>query len=296
MNRWILRILETPADMKLVEDLQQLVWSGDDIEIVPIHMLIAAVHGGGLVIGAFSESDKPIEALNGFVFGFPGFYATPDGPRLMHCSHMLAVHPDCRDQGLGFVLKRAQWQMVRHQGIDRMTWTYDPLQSRNAYLNIAKLGAVCNTYHREYYGEMRDGLNVGLPSDRFQIDWWLNTPRVKQHLNRNGRRHLDLAHYLEAGVDIINPSEIREDGWPRPMSLSLNHKADETDAMILVEIPSEYNELREADFSLGLEWRKHTRNIFEHYFTIGYLVTDFIHLVGVHPRSFYVLTYGESTL
>jgi predicted GNAT superfamily acetyltransferase len=156
-----IKILESPEEMATLEDLQRKVWPGSDLEIVPGHMLIAAVHHGGLAIGAYSarsEADQP--ELIGFVFGFPCLYTTPDGPRPMHCSHMLAVHPDYRNQGIGFLLKRAQWQMVRHQSIDRIVWTYDPLLSRNAQLNIGKLGAVCNTYKRNYYGEMRDALNV----------------------------------------------------------------------------------------------------------------------------------------
>jgi predicted GNAT superfamily acetyltransferase len=296
MNPWILRILETPEEMKLVEDLQRLVWPGDDTEIVPVHMLIAAVHGGGLVIGAFSPIEEHNNQLSGFVFGFPGFYKTPDGPRLMHCSHMLAVHPDIRDQGLGFILKRAQWQVVRYQEIDRMTWTYDPLQSRNAYLNIAKLGAVCNTYHREYYGEMRDSLNLGLASDRFAVDWWINSTRVNRRLSRNPRQQLELAHYVEADVQIINPSEFGRDGWPRPIRTNLYWKEDEPDPILLLEIPADFIQLKAANFSLALEWRLHTRNLFEELFNYGYLVTDFVHLPGIHARNFYVLTYGESTL
>ena len=103
------------------------------------------------------------------------------------------AHEGCiriyRDSGIGFALKRAQWQMVRHQDLDHITWTYDPLLSRNAYLNIARLGAVCSTYRRSEYGEMRDGLNVGLPSDRFQVDWWLNSHRV-QRRSANARASL----------------------------------------------------------------------------------------------------------
>jgi predicted GNAT superfamily acetyltransferase len=170
---WNLKILETPQEMESVEDLQRLVWPGSETEIVPVHLLVTAVHNGGLAIGAYqaAKENGQMERLVGFVFGFVGLYYTPDGPRPKHCSHMLGVDPALRDQGLGFALKRAQWQMVRHQDIDRITWTYDPLLSRNAHLNIARLGAVCNTYRREVYGQMRDGLNVGLPSDRFEVDW-----------------------------------------------------------------------------------------------------------------------------
>ena len=197
MPDWTVRILETPEEMAAVEELQRQVWPDNETEVVPAHMLIAASHNGGLVLGAyegaprtFAESGEQEQAtgsnaarLIGFVFGFPGIYSTPDGPRLKHASHMLGVHPDYRNKGLGFALKRAQWQMVRRQGVDRITWTYDPLVSVNAYLNIARLGAVCNTYRRNVYGELRDGLNAGLPSDRFQVDWWVNTKRVNRRLS-----------------------------------------------------------------------------------------------------------------
>ena len=179
MPAWNIRILEEPEEMSAVEQLQREVWPGSETDIVPAHLLITAVHNGGVVLGAFDE-DK----LVGFVFGFPGIESTPDGPRPKHCSHMAGVLASHRDRGLGFALKRAQWQMVRHQGLDHMTWTYDLLLSRNAYLNISRLGAVCSTYRRSEYGEMRDGLNAGLPSDRFQVDWWLNTQRVERRLGK----------------------------------------------------------------------------------------------------------------
>ena len=198
MTEWIIRILETPEEMTAVEDLQRLVWAAPDIEVVPKDLLLAVVHNGGLAIGAFVGAD-----LVGVSFGFPGFYATPDGPRLKHHSHLLAVHPDWRSKGIGFALKRAQWQMVRKQGLDRITWTYDPLLSRNAHLNIARLGAVCNTYLRSAYGEMLDGLNAGLPSDRFQVDWWINTERVKRRLSRRSRPNLTIEQYRLAEATLL---------------------------------------------------------------------------------------------
>ena len=295
MAKWSLRILDSPQDMEAVEELQRLAWPGSETEVVPVHMLITAAHNGGLVIGAYQPSpaeDEP-QRLIGFVFGFVGLDATPDGPRPKHCSHMLAVHPDLRDQGLGFALKRAQWQMVRHQGLDHITWTYDPLMSRNAHLNIAKLGAVCNTYRREVYGEMRDGLNIGLPSDRFEVDWWVNTQRVRRRLSRRARLRLDLAHFLAAGAEIVNPSQDNPQGWPVP-ALPPSKQAGE--ALLLLEIPADFQALKEADHALALEWRLHTRACFEDSFAHGYLVTDFVYLPGSRPRSFYVLSHGESTL
>src|SRR5574339_799616 len=177
-----IKILETPEEMTRVEELQRLVWHVSETDVLPAHMLITAAHNGGVILGAF-ERDQ----LIGFVFGFPGLEFTPDGPRPKHCSHMMGIHPKYRDSGVGFALKRAQWKMVRHQGLDHITWTYDPLLSRNARLNITKLGAVCSTYRRSEYGEMRDGLNAGLPSDRFQVDWWVNTRRAERRLSKRAR-------------------------------------------------------------------------------------------------------------
>jgi predicted GNAT superfamily acetyltransferase len=318
-----LRILETNQELIEVEDLQRLVWPGNETEIVPSHLLLTAVHNGGMAIGAY-EVSKTTEGdgadldfdkvgrteiisdaqMVGFVFGFPGLYFTPDGPRPKHCSHMLGVHPDYRDQSIGFTLKRAQWQWVRHQGLDRITWTYDPLQSRNANLNISRLGAVCNTYWRDYYGQMRDELNAGLPSDRFQVDWWVNSPRVKQRLSKEPRTRLDLAHFLAAGTEILNPSKFDQEGLAKPgsyneQSLEKNlqdEEAAEETSLQIVEIPADLTELKKINPTLALEWRIHTRQIFENLFERGYLVTDFIFLPGKYPRSFYVLSHGESSL
>jgi predicted GNAT superfamily acetyltransferase len=286
-----IRILEKPEEMQAVESLQQLVWPGNDLEIVPVHMLLAATHGGGVVIGAFDK-----ESLVGFVFGFPGFDVTPDGPKPRHCSHMAAVHPDYRDSGIGYKLKRAQWQIVRKQGLDHITWTYDPLQSRNANLNIAKLGAVCNTYTRDYYGELRDGINIGFPSDRFTVDWWVNTNRVNRRLSKHPRLKMDLAHYFGAGASIINPSQLDSQDLPQPSNAILDPATfAETPALLLVEIPADIQAIRSENSDLALAWRLHTRGVFENLFNLGYLITDFVFLAGKQPRSFYVLSHGEAT-
>jgi predicted GNAT superfamily acetyltransferase len=301
----LLRVLEDPGDLIAVEDLQRQVWSGSETEIVPAHMLIAASHNGGLVIAAFDEDADAESPMVGFVYGFPGLYSTPDGPRPKHCSHMMGVLPAYRDQGIGYSLKRAQWQMVRNQGLDRITWTFDPLLSRNAHLNITRLGAVCNTYLRSVDGELRDDINTGLPTDRFQVDWWVNTERVARRLSRQARPSLDLAHFLAAGAKVLNPSRTDADGFPRPAP-DQSPKSPETGpgtgadnaqpAIWLVEIPADFSSLKESDPQLAIEWRLHIRAVCEDLFARGYLVTDFVYLPGSQPRSFYVFSHGESTL
>ena len=284
MTTPIIRILESPEDMTSVEELQRAVWPGSETDVVPAHLLITAMHNGGLVIGAFVE-DKII----GFVFGFPGLEFIPDGPRPKHCSHMMGIHPDHRDSGVGFALKRAQWQMVRHQGLDHITWTYDPLLSRNAYLNIAKLGAVCNTYRSSEYGEMRDGLNAGLPSDRFQVDWWVNTRRVERRLSKRPRHPLKLDNFAKADLRPLYSLQSQSGNWPRPPE----HFSPLEGKLALAEIPSDFSALKDADFPLARDWRFFSREVFETAFAAGFIVTDFVY---DQSRSFYVLSHGESTL
>jgi predicted GNAT superfamily acetyltransferase len=320
-NVYELRLLDSPGEMYAVEELQRRVWPGSETDIVPGHLLVTAAHNGGLVIGAYrlpdesgtnisdrvmnsapTSSPDPEGLLVGFVFGFPGLYQTADGWREKHCSHMLGVLPEYRDQGLGWNLKRAQWQLVRKQGIELITWTYDPLQSRNGYLNIANLGSVCSTYIQDAYGVMQDELNLGLSSDRFQVDWWVNSNRVTRRLSQKSRPRLDLAHYIAANSQIINPTEMDQAGFPSPTDQEpdlpdLIKAVDAgTHPILLVEIPSDITHIKKSSIELAQRWRFHTRYIFEELFTTGYLVTDFIYLPGSSPRSFYVLVHGNLTL
>ena len=282
-----IKILETPEEMAQVEELQRLVWPGSETDVVPAHLLITAAHNGGLVLGAYQD-----DQLIGLLFGFAGLYHTPDGPRPKHCSHQMGVHPAARDAGIGFALKRAQWQIVRKQGLDRITWTYDPLHSRNGHLNIGQLGAVCNTYMRKVYGEMRDGLNAGLPSDRFQVDWWVNTRRVQGCLEGPTRPTLKLADFEAAGAVNLYAVENIDD-LPHPDT----RLAQPGGNFLLAEIPVDILSLKAADFELASIWRLFTREVFETCFAAGYIVTDFIYdRTGSRPRSFYVLTHGEATL
>ena len=279
-----------------------MVW-GDDLA-VPDHLLQATVHGGGLLIGAFDREEEMV----GFVYGFPAFDQEEDSIRLRHHSHMLAVVPERRNAGIGFALKRAQWQWVRQQGLDRITWTFDPLQSRNAYLNIARLGAVTSTYLEDYYGEMTDAINAGMPSDRFLVDWWVNSPRVEDRLKDSPRPPLELGDYFSAGAEILNPTRLSEAGYPEPPENTWDPAqiagADSPDLpppgpqppFYLIEIPPDFQSLKTADPELGLHWRLHTRTLFQRMLSRGYLVTDFVYLRGESPRTFYLLSDGERRL
>ncbi|MCJ7824449.1 MAG: GNAT family N-acetyltransferase [Anaerolineales bacterium] len=285
---YLIRILDTPEDMAKIEDLYPVVWGGNDLDVTPAHLTLAISHNGGVVLGAFDG-----ERLIGFILGFLGTdHRSPDRPamaRLKHASHELAVDPEYRNQGVGYALKIAQRSIVEQQGVRLITWTYDPLLSLNAQLNIRRLGAVCDTYRENEYGEMRDQLNRGIVSDRFQVDWWITSNRVKQRLE-GARQALDLAHFLSAGAVMLNQVRLGEDGLSRPDLAILEPESN----LAIVEIPANYLDLRSKDHGLAVFWREHTRTIFQAAFNAGYLVTDFIYFREERfPRSYYILAHGE---
>jgi len=265
------------ADYARVEALQREVWQfAADTGIVPAHVLKAIAENGGLLLGAFSPQGE----LVGFVFGF---LARQEG-QLKHHSHMLGVRPSHRNSGTGFRLKCAQREAVLEQGLRWATWTYDPLEGQNAYININKLGVVCNTYLRNMYGELRDGLNVGIPSDRFQVDWWLHSRRVEQRVSGEQIR-LTLPDAIAAGGEVVN--ETRLAGGVR---MPEGSKLDSRSAGVLIEIPGDVQAVKRADMDVARRWRLHTRELFESYFGNGYTVTEFISEVAVgERRSFYLL-------
>jgi predicted GNAT superfamily acetyltransferase len=281
------RPLQTASEFHAAEELQRVVWPGSELDVVPLHVLTTVAHNGGLALGAFHG-----ERMVGFLFGFLGTdESSRDRPalaRLKHCSHQLAVLSEYRNQSVGYVLKLAQRDFVAAQGVRLVTWTYDPLESRNARLNIAKLGAVCQTYQREVYGEMADDLNLGLPSDRFQVDWWVTSARVKERLFGQ-RLPLVLESFTSAGAVIVNPTLAGPGGLPRPAERTVAL----TGNLAIIEIPAEFQAIKSADMALAHAWRAHTREVFEAAFGMGYWVTDFFHeRLGERQRSFYALSRG----
>ena len=269
-----IRPLHTVDEYRVAEHLQREVWNLDDVKIAPDHLLITAQKNGGLVLGAFDVAAEGGERLVGFLFGFVGLMS--DG-RAKHCSHMVGVAPAYQSQNLGYRLKLAQREHVLGQGLDLVTWTFDPLESRNARLNFSKLGATCNTYLRNLYGSMRDQLNAGLLSDRFQVDWRVASDHVAGRLRGDGAGAL-----LAEGISILNRALPGDDGLPHPSQKTLPIAGDR----FLIQIPPHFQAIKTADFELARAWRSHTRVLFEAAFVGGYTVVDLLFEQG---RSYYLL-------
>ncbi len=271
-----IRPLTTVAEFRACEALQQQIWAmPDNLDVVPLHLLVTAQRSGGVLLGAFDGHD-----LVGFVFGFPGI--SGNGV-LKHCSHLLGVAPRYQSRSVGYRLKLAQRALVLAQGIDLITWTYDPLESRNAYLNIHKLGCVCSTYVRDYYGPMSDSLSAGLPSDRFQVEWRIGSERVRQRLTGESRmRPAD-------PIVQVNSTVHTAEGHLAPGKVNLGLDARE----IQFEIPENHQAIKAVDPALSLEWRLAVRGICEAYFASGYFVAEFHHRrARGGGRSYYVLEAG----
>jgi predicted GNAT superfamily acetyltransferase len=275
-----IRALKEAAEFQQCEELQRRVWGMGDISIVPLHLLLTAQKNGGLVLGAFDEQG----AMVGFVFGFLGM---TDQGQVKHCSHMAGVLPEHQGQQIGYRLKLAQRQHVLAQGLDLATWTYDPLEGTNASLNIGKLGVICRTYLPDVYGDTGIQLHLGLPTDRFEIEWWVRSQRVGERLeSRHDKLTLDKA--LGMGAERANRTSFDERGLLRS---EMGDRASRAEA-VLIEIPADFQAIKSADMGLAREWRAQTREIFENCFDAGYVATDFIsEAQRKQRRNFYLLQW-----
>lgn len=161
------------ADYLGCMDLQRAVWNFGVIDVVSHHVLVVAAETGGQVLGAF-DGDRMV----GFVLAFA---ATRGGEVHLH-SHMLAVLPEFQGRGTGRLLKMAQRDDALARGISLIEWTFDPLQTRNASFNFARLGAIARRYLPDFYGSSSSPLHANLQTDRLLAEWWLTSPRVQAHL------------------------------------------------------------------------------------------------------------------
>lgn len=161
------------ADFLACLEMQRTVWQFSDLDITPLRSFVITQQNGGFTLGAFAESDG---RLLGFAHALAAF---DEQQQPYYYSQMLAVAPELQNSGIGMQLKFAQRQWALARGLSLMVWTFDPVQSRNAYLNIVKLGGVVRKYKVNYYGNYStSALHRGLDTDRVLAEWWLQSPRV----------------------------------------------------------------------------------------------------------------------
>jgi predicted GNAT superfamily acetyltransferase len=265
-----IRAVTTIEECQVLERLQAEIWGCSEVEVTPSHFMLIIAKEGGIVLLAVDENDQPV----GFSYGV--FALAPDH-RLKLASHQTGVLPAYQSSGLGHQLKLAQREVALARHLDLITWTFDPLQSRNAYLNLHKLGAVCHIYLRHLYGDMPDALNRGLPSDRFQVDWWIASEHVRHRLaNLDGEATLLLSE-----SPIANPTTLKNGVLVPPATFDLPDTP-----FCRVEVPPDLPTLKASDPDLALVWRLHTRQVFETSFANGYTAVDLLRGDG---RNCYLL-------
>ena len=291
MDEIEIRPVQGMAEMKDVEALQIRIWGKDEREMLPAHLCHALQHNGAALLGAF---DGP--KLVGFSLAV---LATVEGlnerndqvaaARLKMYSVIAGVLPEYRNAGVGYRLKMAQRDFALRIGVRLITWTYDPLESRNARFNIGKLGAVCNRYLRNFHGELA-GINAGLETDRFDVEWWVTSNRAKGRATQQ-KRPMSLQNLLDGGALVANGVTFDAAGLPVPPAQTPHL----TNNLLLMEIPADFQRIKQQDFALALRWREHSRALFEELFQDGYLATDFVeHKASGERRSFYLLVHQDA--
>lgn len=262
-----IRTLRSHAEYEACIGIQRRVWSRSDLEITPPHQLQVSVYMGGILLGAFVDGTAA-----GYVYSYPAIYRD----RTIQHSHHLAVLPEFQGLGLGKTLKWAQREEALARGINLITWTYDPLQARNANLNLHALGAVGRTYLDDFYGPAPSlVLEEGVPTDRLLVEWPLMSKRVCDRAAGAGPR-LDTEAYPK--VVVRRPEQSFPRAAPKRPDFTRREKT------LLVEVPRAIRELKGLD-GLIAAWQKAIRAAFLHYFAAGYVLTDF----ASGERSYYVL-------
>ncbi len=221
----VVRRCEAEGELMACVELQKEVWGFSDAELIPLRLFMVAQKIGGQVLGAFDGNE-----LVGFALGIPGVRG---GHPYLH-SHMLAVRLSYRDTGIGRRIKLFQRKDALARGFELIEWTFDPLEIKNAYLNLERLGAIARRYNINQYGTTFSPLHGGLPTDRLVAEWWLRSKRVEA-LMGNGAL---FRFKVEDTVSV--PSEIYD--W----------KTSEPDRGKAAQVQERNRELLMAAFGRGL--------------------------------------------
>lgn len=245
----VIRPLDGFEECRAAARFQDRVWGEGFSERVPASLLKVVPRIGGVALGAFLRAGEDGEEgeLVGLVFGITGV----EEGRTVHWSDILGVDPRYRDQGVGRRLKWAQRQAAIAAGATRMYWTFDPLEARNAWVNLERLGAVVREYVPDMYGASDSPIHRGLGTDRLVALWSLLAPGVELR---------------SPTADVPDPAPDRPgaddkaDGWPEPKGIAYPRL---TDQPVRVAIPSEIQALRDADPELAARWRERTREVLQ---------------------------------
>ncbi|MDZ4768077.1 MAG: hypothetical protein SGJ24_03025 [Chloroflexota bacterium] len=259
-------VLETPADFERAADAEIAIWGLEPRDAVPAHLIRALTLNDGVMLGAVLD-----DCLIGVSFAF----AASRGDQRILWSHFTGVLPEYQKQGVGDGLKNAQRQWAVQHGFDAVRWTFDPLQRGNANFNIARLGAIVDRYHIDFYGIMTDAINAGLPSDRVEAVWDVRAVRAvsKPLLLTNA------------------PFLLRCDAAGHPVQYAF-----ETGAVMLAAIPAQIDVIKATAPQTALAWRHALRETLITAFAKGYRAVDFASVIDGDATSIWVYVLESPAL
>ncbi len=249
--------VETMDEIHGIVEIQRQAWQMDDLGIVPTFEM-KAVASVGTVLVALDENDTAI----GFIYAYDQL---PDA----HYSHMMAVLPEWHGKSIGYELKKVHFKIARENNIKHIRWTVDPLLPNNAYLNFAKLGGICNEYYVDYYGSPdAEGISIyaGLDTDRFLLDWRINDERVGRRMDNYKLDRIT----EDALFKKCNPVNTIENNLPKAIDGLM-----EQSTAFIVQIPSDFQQIREQEQDKAKVWRSFFREICLEYFKKGWYVLDY---------------------
>lgn len=256
----VYRILDTMPELEQIVSLQLTVWGLNPRNAVPAALLHVLALNGGLVLGAYED-----DLMVGLLICLPSVHKD----ERYIWSHMAGVHPQHQGKGIGVGLKQFQRTWALEQGYKVIKWTADPLQRGNAHFNLRLLGETAcmyfNTYHVNFYGDMDDDINRGMPSDRIEYVWQLDQPSLHQPITSDAP--------LVLTSDERNYPVLKLPSWDEPV--------------VKVGVPPELDALRKRDRQAVLDWRLALRQALQEAFAHGYRSADF---VSSPDCSYYILT------
>jgi chorismate synthase len=230
-----IRDLKTQEELHACVALQRETWGATFSEVVPVAILQVVQYIGGVAAGAFNTNGE----LIGFVFGISGVEQSAQGLVPVHWSDMLAVRREYRNQGIGERLKRYQRDVLLARGVEKVYWTFDPLDAKNAYVNFVRLGIIAREYRVDMYGETDSPLHQGIGTDRLIAIWPIATSRVEQRLAKVRR--------LPSVPNVVR-----------------------------IDVPTDIHEINAREPRVAREWRERTREAFQNWLAQGYVVVDFV--------------------
>jgi len=250
------RPLTSVEEYRACQEVQRRAWGiAEEGYLVPVATMISVQHAGGLVLGAFID-----ERLAGFSFAYLGRVA---GEWVLY-SQLTGVDPGTQDHGIGGRLKTAQREWAREQGLPLVVWSFDPLQAGNANFNLHRLGAICRTYHPNYFGERSDALNAGLETDRLLALW--DTTEQQRRWQGDGQTLM-----------MLLGSAVRRDGLLTPSGSATGETiaAGPEPTWLQIQIPPDFAALKSRDARLARAWQEAVRRAFQRAFAAGYVAMDF---------------------